>query len=94
MPDDPTIQQANNIVVLAGFNPCAGEIESQLRGETKQILWIYHYTLTLPENNILLMEVIRRSPVVVGSLSHYLHGLYIRGGAGFLSSRAAPENDG
>jgi len=40
------------------------------------------------------MEVIRRSPVVVGSLSHYLHGLYIRGGAGFLSSRAAPENDG
>lgn len=51
-------------------------------------------TLTLPENNILLMEVIGSSPVEVGSLSPYLHGLYIRGGAGFLSSRVAPENDG
>ena len=28
---------------------------------------------------------IRRSPVKVGSLSHYLQGLYFPGGAGFLN---------
>ena len=30
---------------------------------------------------ILSMEGIRRSPVEVGSLSHYLQGLYIPGGS-------------
>ena len=34
----------------------------------------------------LLMAKIRRSPVEVGSLSHYLQGLYIPGGAGLLPS--------
>ena len=48
---------------------------------------------TLPETNILLMAEIRRSPVEVGSLSHYLQRvLYIPGGAGILPSTVVPEN--
>ena len=37
------------------------------------------------------MEEIGRSPVEVGSLSHHLQGLYIRGGAGFLPSTVCPR---
>ena len=35
---------------------------------------------------------IRRAPVEVGSLFHYLQGFYIQGGAGFQPSTVAPEN--
>ena len=88
---------AKNIIRLGGWkHPAQVKLNHSFgvkRSKTFESTTVAN-TLTLPENNILVMEVIRRSPVEVGSLSHYLHGLYIRGGAGFLSSRAAPENDG
>ena len=40
----------------------------------------------------LLIEEIRRSPAEVGSISHYLQGLYIPGGClGFLPSIVPPK---